>query len=1076
MGGGGKKRAAPPPPPPPKYDFFYNSSKNTFFKVKTGLPPEWSEPAGFTYAGTGTDRNSLKNRDNKSTSFNGEAASVSYEYANRQAKEEAKARAAAEAKAREERIARIKELERQAEERERELEAERKAKLEEQKRREQLIADQDAFREEQLERQKQQEEQRRIQEEQERKQQEELAAKQRAEREAARQQYEQQLAKQQEQLRIESQNALEQQRAAAEQAAKEAAAEAQNRYNKMIQEQEAYRAQQAEKRQEYEARIAEQQAQFEEIEQDKRFDSIQQRQGQRSLSEAEREAATTSTIPETYVPSATVQGLRPPVQFGGQPYGVVRDYGTPSEMQTSVTGTDTSVVGQYQQPDYTIPISYNVDNTPSSYQLSTPTNQFGVSSQPPVDYFGSPADQGDRANSLPEGQMGNLLFSNITDYASNLFNKGGSVNQPAGLSAQGPSTMPNTFKGFKPSGMKKIADKMGYTGDMNQFQSYVDQDPMRQQQMQMYQQQAMNMAKGGMVKKYQTGGTVTQTPTPVRTSYGGQNLEQISGTRMEAPGVPQGSVVEAAKTGQEPGQFIAPQVGQVSGQVAIPTAMAQTSYAQAPLEMQANLMQSQQAAQQVDETLKRQSAAQGTVFPDALVTAQTQDVSSINQVQSAQGTADFITSPVQRSIQQGELIGQTANANVAAAYTEQIQAAEATPSKQATVAGQLEQLTANFDAKNPPSWAAGAMRNATAQMAARGLGASSIAGQAIVQATIESALPIAQADAATQAQFESQNLSNRQQRAMLAAQQRAQFIGQEFDQAFQSRVANAAKISDIANLNFTAEQQVQLENARAANTMNLNNLSNRQALVMAEAAALANLDQQNLGNRQQAAVQNAQNFLQMDMTNLSNEQQMRVFSAQSRIQSLFTDQAAENAARQFNATNQNQVDQFFSSLANNVSQFNSTQANAQAQYNAGQRNVVERFNAELNNQRDQFNASNQLEIAQNNAVWRRQIATADTAQINRVNEINARNVLDISNNAYDNLWNFYSDIFEYSWTSGENEAERANRLAAAKINADANMSIEKARSDAQKGSSLGSLAVSAGKAVLDNLDTITGWF
>ena len=36
---------------------------------------------------------------------------------------------------------------------------------------------------------------------------------------------------------------------------------------------------------------------------------------------------------------------------------------------------------------------------------------------------------------------------------------------------------------------------------------------------------------------------------------------------------------------------------------------------------------------------------------------------------------------------------------------------------------------------------------------------------------------VAQADASVFAQFENQNLSNRQQRAMLAAQQRAQFIG-----------------------------------------------------------------------------------------------------------------------------------------------------------------------------------------------------------------------------------------------------------------------------------------------------------
>jgi uridylate kinase len=76
------------------------------------------------------------------------------------------------------------------------------------------------------------------------------------------------------------------------------------------------------------------------------------------------------------------------------------------------------------------------------------------------------------------------------------------------------------------------------------------------------------------------------------------------------------------------------------------------------------------------------------------------------------------------------------------------------------------------------------------------------------------------------------------------------------------------------------------------------------------------------------------------------------------------------------------------------------------QFNAGQTNTVERFNAELNNQRDQFNAQNQIVIAQSNAQWRRQIATADTAAVNRANELNANAILDISKTAYDNLWTF----------------------------------------------------------------------
>ena len=61
------------------------------------------------------------------------------------------------------------------------------------------------------------------------------------------------------------------------------------------------------------------------------------------------------------------------------------------------------------------------------------------------------------------------------------------------------------FRAFKPEAMNKIAKAMGYTGDMGQFQSYIEQDPMRQQQMQRYTNAAMQMAKGGVVKM-QTGG------------------------------------------------------------------------------------------------------------------------------------------------------------------------------------------------------------------------------------------------------------------------------------------------------------------------------------------------------------------------------------------------------------------------------------------------------------------------------------------------------------------------------------------------------------------------------------------
>ncbi len=716
------------------------------------------------------------------------------------------------------------------------------------------------------------------------------------------------------------------------------------------------------------------------------------------------------------------------------------------------------------------------------------------------------------------------------------------------------------FTGFKPSGMQKIANRLGYSGDMVNFDNYLQQNPDKQRQMIVFEDAARRMAEGGYVKMQQGGfnpfstiGPQVVVYGPDGTAYGNPQIAERAGVksytmtkpkpldieefpiaefqptleaeqpkidfgsagkaeanpgmsanidpntgdlyrsvdprlatqpipqqnipatsditdvaaqRLSAPALPQGTQIQGVGVTQEAGQFIPTNQGQVAGAVAVPTAMATATMAEVPRAMDANVMTAETASANVGNTLNTVQAAQATQDPKAQVVAAQQVKSAVGDLNAAQGNATVLTNPIQREIQAGELVSPTANAEKAKAFTEQIEAATATPTDKATVAGQLASLTANFDATNPPSWAAGAIRGVQAVMQQRGLGASSIAGQALVQAAMESAIPIAQADARTVATFEAQNLSNRQQRAMLSAQQRAAFIGQEFDQEFQARVQNSARIADIANRNFTAEQQIALENSRIANSVNLQNLSNSQALVMAEASALASLDTANLNARQQAAVQNAQNFLQQDMANLSNQQQVELFKAQQRVQSLFTDQAAQNASRQFNASSQNQVDQFFANLATQSAQFNATQANAQSQYNAGQRNVLERFNAELNNQRDTFNAQNRLVIDQNNAQWRRQIATAETATTNRINELNANNLLNISNLAYNNLWQYYADTMEWAWTSAENELNRYADMSIANLNADTQTAVAKRGESTAAGTAIGSLIGTLGSAYI----------
>ena len=610
------------------------------------------------------------------------------------------------------------------------------------------------------------------------------------------------------------------------------------------------------------------------------------------------------------------------------------------------------------------------------------------------------------------------------------------------------------FGGFKPEAEKRIAQSLGYMGNMANFNQFLEENPDKKEQMDKYTSTAIKMAEGGAVQQADPR-VLSQQFIPQQPSFAGQDITQVQASLAKTPKLPTGATVVPVGTQLTAGQLMSPYSGQVAGTYALPTALGATQQAMPVAQTQTSLMSPFQSASAIG-TVADQTQAQQLGQVSQIAAAQNVGTSVAN-VEAAQGTEILMNNPVQRQIQEGELISGVANAETAAKFNEEIDAATATPSKQATVQGQLEGLLSQFEGGATPTWASGAMRAATNAMISRGLGASSIAGQAIVQAAMESALPIAQMDAQVTAQFEQQNLSNRQQRAILAAQQRAQFLGQEFDQGFQSRVANSARIGDIANQNFTAEQQVALENSRIANTMNLTNLSNSQARVMAEAAALANMDMANLNNRQQAAVQNAQNFLQADLTNLSNKQSTELFKAQQRIQSLFTDQAALNAAEQFNATSQNQTDQFFANMQNQTAQFNAAQANAQAQFNAGQVNVIERFNAEINNQRDQFNAQNRLVIDQGNAQWRRQIATADTAAVNRANEINAQSLLGYSQTAYNNLWQFYKDNMHWAWTSADNERDRYARIGIAQIQADSSREAAEFKADAEFSSGFGSL-------------------
>jgi hypothetical protein len=119
-----------------------------------------------------------------------------------------------------------------------------------------------------------------------------------------------------------------------------------------------------------------------------------------------------------------------------------------------------------------------------------------------------------------------------------------------------------------------------------------------------------------------------------------------------------------------------------------------------------------------------------------------------------------------------------------------------------------------------------------------------------------------------------------------------------------------------------------------------------------------------------------------------------------------------------------------------------------------------KFNTEVANNRAQFNAANRLAVDQSNATWRREIATTDTAALNRANEINARAVLDISNTAYNDLWQEHRDEMDWVYEISEGEADRVNELARAIVSAEASMAVAGEKSDSDMWKSIGGIVTS----------------
>lgn len=361
--------------------------------------------------------------------------------------------------------------------------------------------------------------------------------------------------------------------------------------------------------------------------------------------------------------------------------------------------------------------------------------------------------------------------------------------------------------------------------------------------------------------------------------------------------------------------------------------------------------------------------------------------------------------------------------------------------EEALVSNQLDSLLSGIEEGEVPAWARPAVASVEAMLAQRGMSASTVGRDALLNAIIQSAVPLAQANAQAIQQSVGQQKSIEAQ----AELQNAQFRQQ-------TALDNAGKVFQMDMAQFSADQQTALSNSKFLQTVGLTEASNRQQATIQNAVLMSQANLAEADFYQKAQINNANAFLQTDLTNLNNEQQANVLKAQQAQQTLLSNQAAQNAARQFNAASENQTQQFMTSLATQVEQFNTQQANAMSQFNTQQINArqalefqtqadlnkanaamvnqINQFNEQIEFDRDKFNTANAQAIEQSNLAWRRQVNTLNTAAANQVAMQNSQNAFNMSSQAQAFLWQELRDQADFDFRAAEGKENRETQLYA----------------------------------------------
>jgi len=341
--------------------------------------------------------------------------------------------------------------------------------------------------------------------------------------------------------------------------------------------------------------------------------------------------------------------------------------------------------------------------------------------------------------------------------------------------------------------------------------------------------------------------------------------------------------------------------------------------------------------------------------PTAPTIAAPTAVTSTGATASAPQTASQIAA--------AQVAGTTPTATAAQGTVSQpMTAAQGAITPLATTQGQLEslqnQITQAVQSGNPlPVFARGAAKATEAAMANRGMSASSMAAEALAEGIMNSAIPIAKADADAYRQMIFQNLANNQQAALVNTE--------------------AYLKMDMANL--SNRQQT-----------NLQNINTRQTFLLSDQAAANAAYQFNATSQNQVNQFYDKLSTQISDQNAARSDAMNKFSSaeKNKIDAL----NAQNlvAVNDANAKREAAINEFNATLQNNRDQFNVENQREIDQSNVVWRRALNTANTAAVNAANQTNAQNLLNIS-NWALasawqqWRDEASWVNTSSENAAN-------------------------------------------------------------------------------------------